>query len=356
MAWFGVGDEAAPPVLILHGGPGGRSRVPSLNWFDGLGLRCIAFDQRGCGASEPAGELAHNTLPLLVADIERLREHLGLARWAVAGGSWGALLAVAYAAQHPDRVDGLFLRSAFLGSAAEVAHFFAPWPRWLGDAGAEHLGWPRDVGDLCQTEAVPDPVRLLQAVTTASAPGTGKALGPGEAALRAGRIAQAWQAFEGAQSAAGGLAARPATRWLPEATARRPTVPPEADPLPAEPAAAAGVPASLRVQQHYLHHGCFVDDGQRSTWLATLDRSLVGRPVALVHGSADAVCALGISQALAARWPQARCAWVADAGHDMDQPAMRAALTAAAVAWAEALAAARLHAAPLSGLFQRSLR
>ena len=217
MAWFSVGDEAAPPVLVLHGGPGGRSRVPSLNWFDGLGVRCIAFDQRGCGASLPAGECAHNTLALLVADIEALREHLGVARWAVAGGSWGALLAVAYAAQHPARVEGLFLRSAFLGSAAEVDAFFAPWPQWLGPDGAARLGWPQGGVEGLRRGRVPDPVTLLQAVLP-SMDGSNVG-GPGEPGdtMAAARIASAWQAYEAAQSVPGGLLARPAARWLGQA-------------------------------------------------------------------------------------------------------------------------------------------
>lgn len=329
MAWFSVGDEAAPPVLILHGGPGGRSRVPSLNWFDGLGVRCIAHDQRGCGASVPSGECAHNTLERLVADIETLREHLGIDRWAVAGGSWGALLAVAYAAQHPGRVDGLFLRSAFLGGAAEVAAFFAPWSRWLGAEGAARLGWPLD--DAGRGAApVPDPVQLLQSVMPSADAGH---LGDRR---KAARIGEAWQAFEAAQAAPGGLAARPAARWLAGAPAERGA----ASPGPAAPTVPS-LSAGLRIQQHYLSHGCFVDDALRAGWLDRLDAALAERPVMLVHGEADAVCAIEVGRGLAARWPWARCRWVPGAGHDMDQPVLRANLTAAAAEWTAALAALR---------------
>lgn len=316
MAWGSVGDDAAPPVLILHGGPGGRSRAASVNWFDGLGLRCLVHDQRGCGASTPAGALDHNDLDRLVADIERLREHLGLARWAVAGGSWGALLAVAYAAQHPQQVVGLFLRSAFLGSAGEVDRFFAAWPAWLGDAGVD---WLAGAGatDALQQALRRSPVDALDALAVQF----GDAAVPASAG--AGRIGRAWQAYEAAQAPPGGLRAQPALRFA----------------VPASDGAAGGPPAmppSLAVQWHYLRHGCFVTDDVRARWLARLDSMLADRPVALVHGLADEVCGPDTSRALAARWPQAELTLVPEAGHDMDQPALREALAAAAARWTAA--------------------
>ena len=331
LAWFEVGPPPGRPVLVLHGGPGGRSRAASLNWFDGLGLRCIAFDQRGCGSSTPAGECRDNSLPLLVADIERLRQHLGVARWAVVGGSWGSTLALAYAASHPERIDGLFLRSSFLASQAEVDAFFAPWSSWLGEAGAlalaGPLAWATD-------GPVPDPVQLLQAVTAACAPGTGNALSPRPAATMddtqrqalVARIAAAWDDFEQAQSLAGGLAARPEARWAP-----RP-VKPGADPL------APALPPGLQVQLHYLRHHCFADDTQRAHWLHQLRLLPPDRPVMLVHGLQDAVCAPDISRQLAACRAGAVLHEVPQAGHGMDQPALAAALTRAAAQWVASLA------------------
>jgi proline iminopeptidase len=343
MAWASVGDVRAPPVLILHGGPGGRSRAASVNWFDGLGLRCIVHDQRGCGASVPAGACDHNDLDTLVADIERLREHLGIAQWAVAGGSWGALLAVAYAARHPARVGALLLRSAFLGSAGEVAHFFGPWDQWLGASGAARLAWPGAPGaggdggaGVGTGVAVPDPVRLLDALAARQAP-------PEHAV----RVALAWQAYEQAQAAPGGLPARPDACWAPAAvggTTSAADAGAGADDgagagagaaavAGAGAGAASGLPPGLRVQWHYLRHGCFVDDGQREAWLSVLDVALRDRPVSLVHGDADAVCDVEVSRRLAARWPGARLVVVPGAGHDMDHPALRAALVAAAADW-----------------------
>lgn len=317
LAWHEVGPADAPAVLLLHGGPGGRTRAQSVAWFDGLGRRVVAHDQRGCGASTPAGLTAHNTLSHLVADIERLREHLGLARWAVAGGSWGALLAIAYAAAHPQRVAGLFLRSSFLARPAEVAGFFAPWAGWLGTQGAAWLG---------AAAPAADPVRLLQALDADPA---GAATAPmGETRRR--RIAAAWGRFEAEQSAPGGIAAAPGARFQPPAG----DLPP--------------VPPGLEIQRHYLAHGCFVDEPRRIAWLERLARLPRPWPVVLVHGLADATCPVATSRELAARWPGAELEEVPDAGHAMDHPALQAALERAAARWIARLDAVQGDAPALS--------
>lgn len=303
--WCETGLPGGTPVLVLHGGPGGRTRAAPFAWFDGQPVRCIAFDQRGCGRSTPAGGLAHNTLAHLVDDIEHLRAELGIRTWGVAGGSWGALVAVAYAAAHPQAVSGLFLRSAFLGSEGEVARFFEPWSAWLGEAGAAWLG-----------AVSAHPLALLQA----DAGGVRRA--------SPGRVALAWQAFEAAQGRPGGLRAAPGAHFEP----------------PANPGAGASagappdeLPPGLAVQAHYLQQHCFVSPGRVDDWLTRLQATLAARPVSLVHGRLDAVCHPDVTATLAARWPQAALRWVEGGGHDMDSAPMRRALTDAARAWAGAL-------------------
>lgn len=113
------GHPGAPAALVLHGGPGACSTAQDHRWFDAHHWRVVLMDQRGCGRSR-AKELLHaNTTTQLVADIEALRQHLGVSRWLLLGGSWGSTLALAYAQAHPQRVAALVLRGVFLGTAAE---------------------------------------------------------------------------------------------------------------------------------------------------------------------------------------------------------------------------------------------
>ena len=105
-----VGNPRGVPVVFLHGGPGGGLFPDYRRFFDPAHYRVVLFDQRGSGRSTPHAELAENTTWDLVADIERLREALGIARWIVFGGSWGSTLGLAYAVTHAERVLGLVLR------------------------------------------------------------------------------------------------------------------------------------------------------------------------------------------------------------------------------------------------------
>lgn len=118
------GNPAGEPVLVLHGGPGSgcSPRFPAL--YDGARQWLVLPDQRGAGRSEPAGERTANTTAHLIADLEALRLLLGIARWRVTGGSWGATLAIAYAAAHRDAVIDLVLRSVFVPSRVRVDAFF----------------------------------------------------------------------------------------------------------------------------------------------------------------------------------------------------------------------------------------
>lgn len=313
--WQQVGAGAAPAVLVLHGGPGGRTRPEPLQWLAGAPLgRLVAYDQRGCGRSEPAGRLVANTTAHLVADIERLRRHLGLQRWALLAGSWGAVPALAYAAAHPQRVAGLFLRSPFLGGAGEVARFFAPWDEWLGVPGRAWLG----------PEASQWPFRLFHRKTDALKAGTGFSIGSeAEAGGALRRRARAWALFEADQAAPGGVRGDAGRRF---ALAR----------LGPEPDAAAL--ASCALQSHYLAQGCFLAPRWWRDALATLARHAPG-PVSVVHGEVDAVCDPRRARWLAARLPGARHVAVPGGGHRMGQAPLAGVLEAEARDWAQRLAA-----------------
>ena len=118
------GNPAGKPAVFLHGGPGAGSDKRARQFFDPHHYRIVVFDQRGCGRSRPSASLVENTTWHLVADVERLRRHLGIERWLVFGGSWGSTLALAYAETHPERVTELVLRGIFLLRYAEIRWFY----------------------------------------------------------------------------------------------------------------------------------------------------------------------------------------------------------------------------------------
>src|SRR4029077_12077002 len=118
------GNRGGKPVILLHGGPGGGTEAKMRRFFDPKRYRIVLFDQRGCGKSRPHASLIDNTTWHLVEDIERLREHLGIEKWLVFGGSWGSTLALAYAETHPQRVTELVLRGIFLLRRWELEWFY----------------------------------------------------------------------------------------------------------------------------------------------------------------------------------------------------------------------------------------
>jgi proline iminopeptidase len=123
--WETVGDPTGVPAVYLHGGPGSGCGPGHRRTFDPAAYRAVLFDQRGCGRSRPladsaAADLQTNTTGHLLADIERLREHLGVERWVVVGGSWGVTLALAYAQRHPDRVAAMVLAAVGSGTRRET--------------------------------------------------------------------------------------------------------------------------------------------------------------------------------------------------------------------------------------------
>ena len=123
MYWEESGNPHGVPVVFLHGGPGAGSAPNHRRFFDPAHYRIVIYDQRGAGRSTPLGEVRENTTPLLIADIERLRQHLGIEQWLVFGGSWGSTLALAYGEAHPARCLGFVLRGIFLCRPSEIDWF-----------------------------------------------------------------------------------------------------------------------------------------------------------------------------------------------------------------------------------------
>lgn len=124
MYWEESGNPDGIPVVFLHGGPGAGCMPIYRRFFDPETFRIILFDQRGAGRSQPTAETRNNTTQHLVADMERLRQHLGIDRWLLFGGSWGSTLALAYAETHPGRVSELVVRGIFLVRRKELEWFY----------------------------------------------------------------------------------------------------------------------------------------------------------------------------------------------------------------------------------------
>lgn len=286
--WETCGNPAGIPVLFLHGGPGAGISPTSRRFFDAARYHVVLFDQRGAGQSTPLGEYRQNTTELLIEDIERLREMLGISQWLVFGGSWGSTLSLAYAQAHPQRCLGLVLRGIWLASAAENQ-----W--WL--YGIRNF-FPREWEAFAAQ--VPEAERddLLAAYW--------HRLSSDDPAVHT-PAAQAWSRYEGSC-----MQLRPDEPTADASGSNR---------------IALGVG---RLEAHYFRHGAFLTPGQL---LRDMPR-IAHLPAVIVHGRYDVICPVQQAFALADHWPGARLHIVPDAGHSSMEPGIAAALVAATDAFA----------------------
>lgn len=275
-----VGNAEGIPAVYLHGGPGGGCQPSQRRLFDPARYRAVLFDQRGAGRSRPRRCLEANTTPHLIADLERIRERLGIERWLVVGGSWGALLALAYAEAHPERVTGLVLRAVLLGAREEIAWAFGEGPRTF----RPDL-W-RAFADLLPEAERAEPI-----------PAYGARLEHHDPAVH-GPAAHAWLAFEQSLSIL-----RPGNAALPAS-------------LDAAAATSERLPDSPFVEWHYIKNDFFLRPGQ----ILGEARRLAGIPGVVIQGRYDLLCPPATAQALADRWPDAELKIVEGSGHSLSEP------------------------------------
>ena len=281
--WETCGNSGGVPLVFLHGGPGGGCLPHHRRYFDPAFWRIVLFDQRGAGRSTPSAELRDNTTQHLVADLERLREHLAIDRWLLFGGSWGSTLALAYAEAHPERCLGLVLRGVFLARPSEVDWFMHGMRYVFPEAGrgfAEFLpeGERANLLDNYYRRLIdPDPDVHLPA-------------------------AHAWDRYEGACS----------------------RLRPPADPLPAFDSDASAL-AIARIEAHYFVHRAFLGDDEL---IANIGR-IRHLPCTIVQGRYDVICPPVTAYTLAQAWPEAEYIIVPDAGHSIREPGIVVELVAA---------------------------
>jgi proline iminopeptidase len=274
--WETCGNRDGKPAVLVHGGPGQGCTPNMRRTFDPERYRAVLFDQRGCGrstphASDPAASMRHNTTDHLVADMERLREHLGIDRWLVIGGSWGTTLALVYAERYPHRVSEILVSAIWASRRREidwlyrgVARFFPEeWERFRNGAGGTGPG-----GDLVAAYARlmedPDPQVRSQA-------------------------AGSWRSWEDVV-----LSLEPNAK-LPAGGE-----PPDDDVL-----------AFVRICSHYYAHAGWLAD---NAVIRDAGR-LAGIPGVLIHGRLDLSCPVDTAWELARAWPGAELLIDDHSGH-----------------------------------------
>jgi proline iminopeptidase len=287
------GNPDGKPVVVLHGGPGAGISPFQRQGHDPARYRIILFDQRGCGQSTPHASLADNTTWDLVADMERLRDHLGIDRWQVVGGSWGSTLALAYGVTHPARVTEMVLRGIFTLRQAEID--------WFYQAGASMI--------------FPDAFA--------------KYVAPIPADERGDLVPAFYRRLTGNDPEARRDCARAWAVWEATTLSLLPNPGREADFGDDHFAAAFAA-----IECHYfVNKGFFESDG----WLLAQAHKLHGIPGTIIHGRYDMVTPIDTAFLLAKAWPEADLRVIPDAGHTGVEPGIADAMVCATDLYAGAL-------------------
>ncbi len=270
------GNPLGKPVVFLHGGPGGGGDSTPRQFFDPARYRIVLLDQRGCGRSRPHAELRENTTWDLVADIERLRERLGISAWQVFGGSWGSALALLYAQAYPASVTALVLRGIFMLRPAELAWFYQ---RGASEVFPEYWEAFRDFIPPAERD---DLMRAYHRRLT------------GDDLVLAQEAARRWSVWEASTS----------HLQVSESTIRR---------LGEEHFALA----FARIETHYFVNGGFLEAPDQILRDIPRIRHLPG---VIVQGRYDIVCPVTSAWDLHRAWPEAELRIVPDAGHSAFEP------------------------------------
>jgi proline iminopeptidase len=273
--WEACGNPDGAPALVVHGGPGSGCGTGTRRYFDPERYRVILFDQRGCGrstphAADPATSLEHNTTAHLMADMELLRQHLGVEKWLLFGGSWGSTLILAYAERHPERVSAIVITGVTMTRRSEIDWLYGGVGRFL-PAQLERFRAEGGVGP--GEDVVAAYARLVE---------------DPDPQVR-DRAVREWARWEDA-------VVSHEVNGKPDAYSDRPD---------------DALTAFVRITAHYFSHAAWLDEG---VLLREADR-LAGIPGVLLHGRLDLGSPLATAYELAQRWPNAELVVVDDSGH-----------------------------------------
>lgn len=279
-----AGKPGGKRAVFLHGGPGGGCNAEQRRLFNPDVYDILLFDQRGCGRSKPYASLECNTTWHLVADIETLREHLGVENWLVLGGSWGSTLALAYAQTHPDRVSELILRGVYTLTQAELD--------WYYKFGVSEM-FP-EKWEAFQAPIAPE--KRHDMMTAYRELLTGDDV---DVQLKA---ATAWSVWEGET-----------ITLMPDAS------------LSVAHADAQFAVAFARIENHFFHHNAWLHENQ----LQRNAGKLIGIPGVIIHGRYDMPCPVRYAYELSKVWTDAELHIVEGAGHAFSEPGILHQLIAA---------------------------
>ena len=264
------GNPEGLPVVFLHGGPGGNCEPGHRRFFNPEEYRIILFDQRGCGKSKPHASIEDNTTADLIADLEKIRQHLGVDKWVIFGGSWGSTLALVYAESHPQRVLGLILRGIFLSREEDI--------RWLFQGGAARLfpeAWQHYADPIPENERDDMISAYHQRLTSENE------------IIRMG-AAKAWSIWEGSTA----------------------TLLPDKSVIDyfSDPHIALSI---ARIECHYFINNSFLSPGQ----ILNNAQNLKDIPGFIVHGRYDVICPIDQAVLLDQHWSESKLMVIDNAGH-----------------------------------------
>lgn len=265
------GNPDGIPVVYLHGGPGGGSNPHQRRYFDPEKYRIILFDQRGCGRSKPSPSIKNNTSDELIDDIEKIRIHLGIDKWLIAGGSWGTTLAMLYGIKYSDKVLAFILRGIFLGTKTEM--------QWLYKEGGAQRFYPeyyREFIECLPSARRLDPLKGFYELLTAKNELAGIA------------ASKAWYLWE-----------------LRLSTIEHHNIGMAQVEDPHQALCMA------KLSSHYFSQYCFIEENYILENISAIEHI----PGILIHGRYDMVCQLHMADLLARSWDNAHLQILPCAGH-----------------------------------------